>query len=122
MPSLFHAAGRFLARAIRETGEMVLFCVGGQSLKVAARKGKPWFRSQAIASVNVAWNGWDFQIPTEDLVLAGTPVTPASGNTIQQTARNGTVSTYELMAPDGEQCYRQDSSGYLTRVHTKQVS
>ena len=124
MASLFHAAGRFLARAIRETGETVLFCIGTQSLHVAARKGKPWFKSQAVASVNVAWNGWDFQIPTEDLVLAGTPVIPAPGNTVQQLAKDGVtiLGTYELMPPEGEQCYRVDSSGYLTRVHTRQVS
>ncbi len=72
--------------------------------------------------MNVAWDGWDFQIPTEDLVLNGLPITPAPGNTIQWTAPNGLTSTYELMPPEGEQCYRTDSSGYLTRVHTKQTS
>lgn len=73
--------------------------------------------------MNVAWNGWDFQIPTEDLVLDGSPIIPVPGNTIQEITREGTaLATYEVMPPSGEQCYRQDSSGHVTRIHTRQVS
>jgi len=63
----------------------------------------------------------DFLVRTADLILSGSPVTPARGDRIKEVL-NGDTVIYEVMSPGTEPPWRYSDGDRLTmRIHTKQV-
>jgi len=68
-----------------------------------------------------SWQARDFLIEATD--LADLSDGPDVGHYILETAEDGTVKRYDVMAPTGERCWRWlDPTRQWMRVHTKQTN
>jgi hypothetical protein len=125
MSTLMERGLDMLARALPETaGGRILYQRGEERIWIEAAFGRSEFQVESADGVRIEHSDRDFIFPAEALILAGTPATPQRGDRISVVRENRLdLQVFEVLAPGGEQVYRQcDSQGIMIRVHTKRVS
>jgi hypothetical protein len=97
----------------------VVYLRGGASVEVQATIGRTVFDQQDQFGVLHRTESRDYLIRAADLVLAGEPVQPKSGDRVREPAGTGAL-LYEVMAPEGEPPFRYSDPERITlRIHTK---
>jgi len=110
------ARQRWLAdQKIENESQSVTYRRAAASVTVSAVLAKKFFR---LADGGVYVTERDFLIRPADLVLSGSPATPAEGDRIDLVEGSATNRYEVLPAPDG-QCYSLDPHRTFLRVHTK---
>lgn len=99
----------------------VVFRRGADQVSLSATIGRTVFRVDKGYGLSERTEARDFIVRTEDLVLNATLVTPKAGDQVLEPVSDK-YHIYELMAPEGEPCWRySDPYRLAIRMHTKLV-
>ena len=99
----------------------IVYVRGANRLSLRVTIGMTAFRQSDENGVLMLTRSRDYFIEAVDLVLAGSAVVPARGDTIEET-EGATTYIHEVLAPGGEPCWRWSGPDRTTyRVHTKEI-
>lgn len=98
----------------------VLYVRGASSLTVKATKGKSLFESVDASGTMLRTQTADWLITASTLLLDDVQTTPAVGDVIIETRRDGSRHSYDVVPPNGETPWRwSDGQNITFRIHTK---
>lgn len=124
MPNAFEKATQWMIEQNQKRlGVNIVYRRGNSNVTLIKKawKGRTPFRVSDREGSRLIWSECDFLIPTANLILNGTLVTPETGDVIEEFFPNveGT-QTFELMAPNDEPVWRySDPQRMIYRIHTK---
>ena len=124
MADLLQAGQQWLADQLKAfASRSVVYRRGAESVVVQATVGRTLLKlADGYGGERHEWTDRDYLIPSADLVINQTPITPERGDRIEETVGN-TKYVYEVMAYGGEPPWRySDPFGNLLRIHVKLVA
>lgn len=123
MADMIGSGAAWLAGQLQASASVeITYTRGGTSLMVDATPGVTDWTSMIDNSITASWTSRDYILPLSDLDTLS-PSLPARGDTIVEVGDDAVTRTYEVLAPQGQQCFRlMGSTRNLVRIHTKLIS
>lgn len=98
----------------------IVYRRGAESVEVDATIGRTPFETVNEDGLPIVIEARDYLIARAELLLGAVPVTPQSGDVVEETDDDGTPHRYEVMPFGNEPCCRfTDAYRLAWRVHTK---
>lgn len=99
--------------------ETVTYRRGAYSLAtLSATVSNVTFDLQDAEGFTFQWEGTDFQVLADDLIISGINISPEQGDLIERTI-NSEVHQYEVQPAQGQSCFTVDSTRTRFRIHSK---